>query len=79
MPILDKDLVSKIKDFIPDAEIKIESLVDDNDHYKVEIVSSLFNGKSKLEQHKIVNAALDGCLGTKLHALSIKTIARDKL
>ena len=79
MPISKDILLDKIRKFIPDSEIKIESLVDDEDHYQVEIVSNMFKGKSRLEQHKIVHEALDQCLGSQLHALSIKTrIKEDK-
>lgn len=56
-----------------DADIKIVALVDDGDHYEIEICSSQFNGQSKLSQHRMVNQALRGYLGDKLHALSIKT------
>ena len=42
-----------------------------------QLVSSLFNGKSKIEQHKIVYNALKGKMGNELHALAIKTKEKD--
>lgn len=57
----------------PDSEVILKDLVGDGDHYEVTIKSPLFNGKSKIEQHRMVNTALKDYLGRALHALSIKT------
>ena len=62
-----------IKKSIPDAIIEIKDLVGDNNHYSATIVSSVFNGKNKIEQHKIVYNSLKGKIGKELHALSITT------
>ena len=62
-----------IKQSIPDAIIEIKDLVGDNNHYSATIVSSVFNGKNKIEQHKIVYNSLKGKIGKELHALSITT------
>ena len=58
---------------IPDATIEIKDLVGDNNHYSAKIISKMFNGKSKIEQHKIVYKSLKGKMGNELHALSITT------
>ena len=58
---------------IPDATIEITDLVGDNNHYSAKITSKIFNGKSKIEQHKLVYKSLQGKMGNELHALSIKT------
>jgi len=71
---IEKDLLeSMLSASFPDAEIKLVDLVGDKDHYSLEIKSQQFAGKSRVEQHKIVNLALKECLGTSLHALTIKT------
>ena len=62
-----------IKQSIPDAIIEIKDLVGDSNHYSATIVSSVFNGKNKIEQHKIVYNSLKGKIGKELHALSITT------
>ena len=69
-----KDLVKKA---IPDAVIDIQDLVGDGNRYSATIISSLFKGKSKIEQHKIVYNALKGKMGNELHALAIKTKEKD--
>ena len=62
-----------IKNSIPDANINIQDLAGDGNHYSATIVSSIFNGKSKIEQHKIVYNSLKGKMGNELHALAIIT------
>ena len=61
---------------IPDADIEIKDLVGDSNHYSAKIISKIFNGKSKIEQHKIVYKSLKGKMGNELHALSITTEAK---
>tara|TARA_B100001540_G_scaffold289849_1_gene286132 strand:+ start:603 stop:833 length:231 start_codon:yes stop_codon:yes gene_type:complete len=62
-----------ITESIPDAIIEIEDLMGDNNHYSAKITSKIFNGKSKIEQHKLVYKSLKGKMGNELHALSITT------
>ena len=63
-----------IKKAIPDAEIDIIDTAGDENHYSATIKSKIFNGKSKIEQHKIVYKALKGKMGNELHALQLNTI-----
>ena len=58
---------------IPDASIEIKDLVGDINHYSAKISSKIFNGISKIEQHKLVYKSLQGKMGNELHALSITT------
>ena len=67
------EIKSLIKEAIPDAEISIQDLAGDENHYSATIKSKVFSGKSKIEQHKIVYKALKGKMGNELHALAIKT------
>lgn len=73
MAIPENKLRQMIENSFPEAEIFLKDLVGDQDHYEVVIKSSLFDGKSKIEQHRMVNEALNSVLGGELHALSIKT------
>ena len=67
------EIENLVKEAIPDAVIDIQDLAGDSNHYFATIISSLFKGKSKIEQHKLVYSALKGKMGNELHALSIKT------
>ena len=67
------EIENLIKNSIPDAIINIQDLAGDGNHYSATIVSSIFQGKSKIEQHKIVFNSLKGKMGNELHALAITT------
>ena len=71
------EIENLLKKAIPDAVIDIQDLAGDNNHYSATIISSLFKGKSKIEQHKLVYNALKGKMGNELHALAIKTKQKD--
>ena len=64
-----------IKEKIPDAEITLEDLAGDNDHWAATIVSSVFAGKTRVQQHQLVYQALQGRMGGELHALALQTSA----
>ena len=68
-----EEIKNLITSSIPDATIEIKDLVGDNNHYSAKITSKIFNGKSKIEQHKLVYKSLQGKMGNELHALSITT------
>ena len=69
-----EEIKSLVKKAIPDAEITIQDLVGDENHYSATIKSKIFAGKSKIEQHKLVYKALNGKMGNELHALALNTI-----
>ncbi|MCJ2122557.1 BolA family protein [Methylobacterium sp. J-077] len=41
-------------------------------HYRLDIVASAFEGKSRVERHRLVNALLDDAFGRGLHALALR-------
>jgi len=67
------DIEALIKAALPDAQITIEDLAGDGDHYAATVVSDAFKGKSRVQQHQIVYAALRGRMGGELHALALQT------
>ncbi len=62
-----------IKDAIPDADVALEDLRGDGDHYSARVVSASFEGKTRVQQHQMVYAALKGKMGGQLHALALQT------
>lgn len=73
MPMDPATIERLIKDGIPEAEVTISDLRGDGDHYAAYIVSPAFTGKSRVQQHQMVYAALQGKMGGELHALAIQT------
>jgi stress-induced morphogen len=62
-----------IKDALPDAVIAITDLAGDGNHYSATVASAAFKGKSRVQQHQMVYAALKGNMGGVLHALALTT------
>jgi stress-induced morphogen len=62
-----------IREGIPDAQVRIEDLRGDGDHYAAHVVSPAFAGKSRVQQHQMVYQALKGNMGGVLHALALNT------
>jgi stress-induced morphogen len=60
---------------LPDAEIVIQDLAGDGDHYRAKVTSAAFQGLSRVKQHQMVYAALGGRMGSELHALALETSA----
>lgn len=77
MPMAADDIKKLILDAMPDAEIEIEDLAGDGDHYRARVISSAFNGKSRVQQHQLVYRALKGRMGGELHALALETEAKE--
>ena len=73
MPLKSTEIESLIKEAMPDAEITIQDLAGDENHYSATIKSKIFSGKSKIDQHKLVYKALKGKMGNELHALALNT------
>jgi stress-induced morphogen len=57
------------------AVVDVTDLTGTQDHYEVRIVASAFEGKSRIEQHKMVYRALGDALKGPVHALALKTSA----
>ena len=75
MPMQASEIEKLIKQEFPDAEVVIEDLRGDGDHYACRVVSGAFKGKSRVQQHQMVYKALGGRMGGELHALALQTSA----
>ncbi|HEY5795786.1 MAG TPA: BolA family transcriptional regulator [Bosea sp. (in: a-proteobacteria)] len=67
------DIEAMIKAALPDAVVEIKDLAGDGDHYAATVTSAAFEGKSRVQQHQMVYAALKGNMGGVLHALALTT------
>jgi len=68
-----QELEGLLREAFADADIKIEDLAGDGDHYRAVVRSDVFAGKSRVAQHQMVYAALKGRMGGQLHALALET------
>ena len=75
MPMNPGEIEGLIKESIPDAQVTIEDLRGDGDHYAAYVVSAAFRGKTRVQQHQMVYEALQGRMGGELHALALQPSA----
>ncbi len=73
MPMPASDIERMIKTALPDAVIEIIDLAGDDNHFKARVTSVAFAGKSRVQQHQMVYAALGTKMGNELHALALET------
>lgn len=69
------ELEARLHQAFPDAEITVDDLAGDGDHYRARIVSEAFRGLPRVRQHQLVYEALGGRMGGELHALALTTAA----
>lgn len=69
------EIETLIKSALPDATVTVEDLAGDGDHYAATVTSEQFRGITRVRQHQLVYAALQGRMGGALHALALQTSA----
>ena len=67
------EIETMIHEAFPDARVEVKDLAGDGNHYSASVVTAAFKGKSKVQQHQMVYAALKGKMGADLHALALTT------
>lgn len=75
MAMSSSEIEALIRQALPDAQVTVEDLAGDGDHYAATVVSEAFRGRSRVQQHQLVYAALRGRMGGELHALALQTSA----
>jgi len=68
------ELRQKLLFAFPDADVEVKDLTGTKDHYRARIVSSAFAGKSRIEQHRMVYAAVGEAMNGPVHALALETL-----
>ena len=75
MPMNASEIEKRIKAALPDAKVELRDLAGDDNHWAATITSAAFKGKTRVQQHQMVNAAFGADMGTTLHSLSVQTKA----
>jgi stress-induced morphogen len=68
------ELKRRIEAALPGARVQVGTF-SGNDHFEVQVEAAQFAGKSLVEQHRMVYAAVDDLLGGAVHALALRTRA----
>lgn len=75
MPIAQSALEDILKAAFPDGEVTVTDLAGDENHYRASITSNQFEGKSRIQQHKLVWEKIKAATDADIHALSLETRA----
>jgi len=63
-----------IKNQLPDAKVKVQDLTGGGDHLEAIVISSEFEGKTRVKQHQMVYGALQDAMASEaIHAFALKT------
>ena len=73
MAIKQEEIHKLLKEGFPDADIEINDLAGDDNHYDAKIKSSKFKGKTRVQKNQMVYSSLKGKIGNELHALALTT------
>lgn len=77
MPMTAGEIEDMIRKALPGAEVHIDDLAGDGDHFAAHVVYEGFRGLSRVRQHQMVYKALEGRMGGILHALALQTSVPD--
>ncbi len=65
---------TRIEEALPGSRVQVGTF-SGHDHFEAVVKAPQFAGKTRIEQHRMVYAALDGLIGGAMHALALKTRA----
>ena len=71
-----REIEDLIRATFPDAQITINDLAGDGNHYSAEVIDESFRGQNRVQQQRAVYAALKGKMDAaqgELHALALTT------
>ncbi len=66
------EIESRLRD-LPADHVEVQDLTGGGDHFKAVVVSRAFEGKTRIQQHQLVYAALGDRMREQIHALVIRT------
>ena len=72
-PISVEEVEEMIRAALPGAQVRVADMRGTGDHFDIAVASDAFKGKSLVEQHQMVFAALKGEMDRRIHAVQIKT------
>jgi stress-induced morphogen len=63
----------KIRAALPDARVDVADTTGGGDHWAATVVTAAFHGKSLIERHRMIYAALGDLMRVEIHALALIT------
>jgi stress-induced morphogen len=73
-----EDIIAKIRAALPDAQVEMKDLTGTADHWQATVVSAAFSGKTLIQRHRLVMAALVEEMKGPIHALTLDVKTPDE-
>jgi stress-induced morphogen len=70
-----EDIKRRIEAAIDGAHADVEDYTGTGDHFRATVTAAAFEGRSRLEQHRLVYDIFEAEIGGAIHALALKTQA----
>ena len=74
-----EDIRERIEAAIPGARAEVEDYTGGGDHFSAVVTAAAFEGRSRIEQHRLVYEIFGGEIGGAIHALALKTQLPSKI
>ena len=74
-----EEIKQRIEASIPGAQADVEDYTGGGDHFRATVTAAAFEGRSRIEQHRLVYQIFGAEIGGPIHALSLKTRAPAKV
>jgi stress-induced morphogen len=68
-----EDIKARIEAALPECRAEVEDWTGGGDHFRATVVSPVFAGLSRIQQHRLVYDVFGAEIGGPIHALSLKT------
>ena len=68
-----EDIKRRIEASIAGAQAEVEDYTGGGDHFRATVTAPAFEGRSRIEQHRLVYEVFGADIGGAIHALSLKT------
>jgi stress-induced morphogen len=74
-----EDIKQRIEAAIPGARAEVEDYTGGGDHFSATVTAAAFEGRSRIEQHRLVYEVFGAEIGGPIHALALKTRTPSKI
>ena len=68
-----EEIKQRIESSIPGARAEVEDYTGGGDHFRAVVTAAAFDGRSRIERHRLVYDVFGAEIGGPIHALSLTT------
>lgn len=78
MAITPDEIRARLLTALPGADITVKDTTGGGDHFAARVVSAAFAGRTLVDRHRLVYAALGEAMRSDIHALALTTLTPDE-